>query len=178
MRNNTDARQQCFKEEDAMLMPICYSLVPSTRHQAVVLNFAAALLQHIEIHKLGRVLHAPCNVMLSGKTVIQPDILFVEKKRRGIIGDNYLRGAPDLIVEVVSRKVGTADTLAKKKICARFQVPEYWAVDLDNTTVETLLWSELGYVSAGRYRNSDRLASPLLPELNLPLSRIFRNARS
>jgi Uma2 family endonuclease len=161
-----------------MLMPICYSLVPSIKHQAVVLNFASALLRHVETRKLGRVLHAPCNVMLSGETVIQPDILYVEKNRRGIIGENYLRGAPDLAIEVLSRKASKGDPLAKKKIYGRFQVSEYWAVDLDSNTVETHLWSELGYISAGSYTKSDRLASPLLPELNLPLSRIFQNLRS
>jgi len=159
-----------------MQMPVCYSPAPSTRHQAVVLNFAAALLRHVEIRRLGRVLHAPCNVVLSGDTVIQPDILFVEKKRRGIIGENCLRGAPDLVIEVLSSDASKADIVAKKRVYARFQVPEYWAVDLDNDTVEILLWSELGYVSAGSYAQSDRLASPLLPALDLPLSRIFRYA--
>jgi|WetSurMetagenome_2_1015567.scaffolds.fasta_scaffold08920_2 Uma2 family endonuclease len=158
-----------------MQMPVCYSPAPSTRHQAVVLNFAAALLRHVEIRRLGRVLHAPCNVVLSGETV-QPDILFVERGRRGIIGENCLRGAPDLVIEVLSGDASKADIVAKKRVYARFQVPEYWAVDLDNDTVEILLWSELGYVSAGSYAQSDRLASPLLPALDLPLSRIFRYA--
>jgi len=160
-----------------MLMPASYHTTPSTRHQAVVLQFAAALLQHVEIHGLGRVLHAPCNVVLPGETVIQPDILFVEKKRRGIIGEYSLRGAPDLVIEVLSRDSTRGDLLAKKRIYRRYQVPEYWAVDVNNARVETLLWSELGYVSAGSYSKSDRLASPLLPDLNLPLSRIFRNLR-
>jgi Uma2 family endonuclease len=140
-----------------MLLPIDFSPVPSIRHQAVVLNFAAALLRHVEARKLGRVLHAPCNVMLSGETVIQPDILFVEKRRRGIIGENYLRGAPDLVIEVLSREAGKRDLLAKKKIYARFQVSEYWAVNLDDDTVETLLWSEVGYIFAGSYTKSDAI---------------------
>jgi hypothetical protein len=41
------------------------------------------------------------------------------------------------------------------------------------TRVEVLAWSEAGYVSFGLYGRSQRLSSPLLPELNLSLSEIF-----
>ena len=157
-----------------MLPPFYYSPIPSTRHQSIALKFAAALLRHVETRKLGQVLHAPCNVVLSREIVIQPDILFVEKKRIGIIGASHLRGAPNLVIEVLSPGAGKRNPLAKRRIYARFHVPEYWAVDLADNTVETLLWSEMGYISAGCYTRSDRLSSPLLPELNLSLSRIFR----
>jgi Uma2 family endonuclease len=160
-----------------MQMPICYSPAPSTRHQAVVLGVAAALLRHVESRRLGQVLHAPCNVVLPGEAVVQPDVLFVGRERRGIIGRNELRAAPDLVVEVVSRATGGSDILAKKKIYSRIQVPECWMVDLDDDTVEILLWSEVGYLSAGSLTKSDRLASPLLPDLKLPLFRIFRKVR-
>jgi Uma2 family endonuclease len=149
---------------------------PSIRHQTVVLKIAAALLRYVESRNLGQVLQAPCDVVLPGETVIQPDVLFVKRKRRGIIGVNNLRGTPDLAIEVLSRDAWEKDHQSKRKFYLRFEVPEYWAVDSDADTVETLLWSELGYVSAGRYTRSDRLSSPLLPNLNLPLSRIFRKS--
>jgi len=155
------------------LKPFCRFPAPTTRHQAVVLKLAAALLRHVESRKLGRVLQAPCDVMLSAKTVVQPDILFVQRRRRGIIGSRNLLGAPDLVVDVLSRETRTHDLRNKKRIYAQFEVPEYWAVDADTDTVETQLWSEAGYVAAGSYGRSDRLSSPLLPDLNLPLSRIF-----
>jgi Uma2 family endonuclease len=156
-----------------MFLPVHRAPAPSTRHQTVVLKIAAALLRHVESRRLGQVLQAPCDVVLSGETVIQPDVLFVERKRRGIIGANSLRGAPDLVIEVLSRDAQERCYRLKKKIYGRFEIPEYWAVDSDANTIETLLWSELGYISAGRYTKFDRLSSPLLPSLNLPLSRIF-----
>jgi Uma2 family endonuclease len=158
-----------------MLSPVRYYPAPNVKHQTVVLKIAAALLQHVESRKLGRVLQAPCNVMLPGKTVIQPDILFVDRKRRGIIGMNHLLGAPDLVIDVMSRDAQEKVQRSEKRICSRFEVPEYWAVDSDADTVETLLWSELGYISVGRYTKSDRLSSPLLPNLNLSLSQVFKN---
>jgi Uma2 family endonuclease len=156
-----------------MLLPVLHMPAPSIRHQTVVLKFAAALLQYVESQKLGRVLHAPCDVVLPGKAVIQPDILFVERARSGIIGTDNLCGAPDLVIEVLSRNAREWEYRLKRKLYMHFEIPEYWAVDSDAGTVETLLWSEVGYVSAGQYMKSDRLSSPLLPSLNLPLSRVF-----
>ncbi len=146
--------------------------VPSIRHQAVALKIAAALLRHVEARKLGHVLQAPCNVMLSERMVIQPDILFIRRERRGLIGKTNLRGAPDLVIEILSRS--TRERLrTKRKIYAHFEIPEYWDVDPEANTIETLVWSEVGYLSVGSYCKSDRLSSPLLPNFNLPLSGIF-----
>jgi len=156
-----------------MFLTVHRTPTPSIRHQTIVLKIAAALLQHVESKKLGRVLQAPCDVVLPGKTVIRPDILFVERMRRGIIGTDSLRGAPDLIIEVLSREARGRDYRLKKKLYAHFEIPEYWAVDADAATVETMLWSELGYIAAGRYTKFDCLSSPLLPNLNLPLSGVF-----
>ena len=143
------------------------------KHQEVALKIAAALLLHVEAGKLGRVFRAPCDVVFSEETVMQPDILFVARKRRGIIGEANLRGVPDLIIDVLSRATRERDFKLRRKIYARFEVQEYWVVDSDANTVETLVWSEIGYVSVGNYRKPDKVSSPLLPDLNLMLSPIF-----
>jgi Uma2 family endonuclease len=147
--------------------------VPSLERQAISLRIASALLQHTEAGKLGRVLQAPCGIILSTR-LIQPDVLFVSRGRRGIIGKSNLHAAPDLIVEVLSPSMQENDLRAKRKLYAYFEVTEYWIVDPDAATIEVLVWSELGYVSAGNYGRSDWLYSPLLPGLNLPLSRVFK----
>jgi Uma2 family endonuclease len=151
----------------------CPPSIPGIKHRSVALKVAAALLRYVETRKLGRVLQAPCNVVLSGKIVIQPDILFVKKERRSLIGEMNLRGAPDLVIEILSRATREHEFKAKRRIYAHFEIPECWAVDSDASTVETMVWSEMGYVSVGQYRKSDRLSSPLLRGLNLPLSKIF-----
>ena len=146
---------------------------PGTTHQSIVLKMAAALLQYVEAENLGHVLHATSDVFLSRETIIRPDILFVKKDRVGIIGQNYLCGLPDLVIEVLPHRHRTSDFHTKKNICSCYGVQEFWAVDFARQNVETLFWCELGYVSGGSYSKSDRLSSPQLPNLNLPLSRIF-----
>ncbi len=146
---------------------------PSIRHQRISLKLTVALSQQLESRSLGQILEAPCDVVLSKDNIVQPDILFVRQERAGIIGELNIRGAPDLIIEILSASTRTKDLELKGRIYSRFGVQEYWTVDPDLAGVEVLIWSEMGYVSAGAAGATDRLSSPLLPELNLPLSEIF-----
>jgi len=146
---------------------------PNTIHQSVSFNLEVAFFHHIRDKGLGRVFHAPYDVILSEENVVQPDILFVRKERAGIIGEMNVRGVPDLVIEILSAGTRSKDLEVKRKIYARFGVPEYWIVDPETATAEVLVWSELGYVTVGVYGKSDRLSSPLLPDLNLPLSQVF-----
>jgi len=150
--------------------------IPAIKHQAISLKIASALLQYVEPLKLGRVLPAPCNVVLSEKIMMQPDIVFIRNGRRGLIGEMNLRGAPDLVVEVLSSSIRKKDLKVKKRIYERFEVQEYWLVDPDDAAVETMIWSELGYISVCAFDKSDKLSSPLLPNLNLDLSRVFEKS--
>jgi len=46
-------------------------------------------------------------------------------------------------------------------------------VDPDAATVEVLIWKEQGFITAVTSHKSDRLSSPLLTGLDLPLSEVF-----
>jgi Uma2 family endonuclease len=143
------------------------------KHQFVSLKIAAALLLHAESKNLGHVLQAPCDVVLCRGHIIQPDILFIEKGRSGLIGESRLWGAPDVVIEILSQNTREKDLKTKRNIYSRFEVKEYWIVDPDPETVEVLVWSELGYATAGVFHASHRLHSPALPKLRLPLSEVF-----
>ncbi len=138
------------------------------KHQRVSLRLAAALLLYAESGNLGNVLQAPYDVILSRGHVVQPDIIFVEKTRSGLIGGKNLWGAPDIAIDILPQ-----ETQEKRNIYSRFRVKEYWIVDPESETVEVLLWSELGYATAGIYRTPQRLSSPTLPNLRLPVSKVF-----
>jgi Uma2 family endonuclease len=146
---------------------------PNVRHQRVSKRLAVILINHVEGKGLGEILYAPCDLLLSEETVVQPDILFVRKERSGIIGTANITKAPDLVIEILSPGSRSKDLDLKSKIYARFGVQEYWIVDPEVETVEVLVWSETGYISAGVQGKADRLSSPLLPDLNLALSEVF-----
>ena len=146
---------------------------PNTKHQRVSGRLEVALVQHVEERHIGEILHAPYDVVLSDENVVQPDILFVRKERAGIIGEANLKGAPDIVIEILSPGTRSKDLELKRKTYARYGVQEYWIVDPDAEAIEVLLWSEIGYVTAGTYLKSDCLSSALLPELKLALAEVF-----
>jgi Uma2 family endonuclease len=142
--------------------------------QAISLRIASALLQHAEARNLGQVLHTPGGILLS-KRRLQPDVLFVARERRGIVGKARLHAPPDLIVDILSLRRQQSEFRIKKRLYAFYSIREYWVADPDASTIEVMVWSEVGYVSTGRYGRHDRLSSPLLPELKLPIAAIFES---
>ncbi len=146
---------------------------PDIQHQRVSLRLTLALAEQTKNGAPGEILEAPCDVILSEDNIVQPDILFVRKEHAGIVGTFNVQGAPDLVIEILSEGTRSKDLELKGKIYGRFGVQEYWIVDPDASTIEALAWSELGYLSAGVFRKSDRMSSPLLPKLKFPLREIF-----
>lgn len=76
----------------------------------------------------GLVLAPGCGVILGESTMVEPDLLYVVRERRHIISD-YVRGAPDLIGEVISRTSTEIDGVFKRKLYARYGVTYYWIVE-------------------------------------------------
>jgi Uma2 family endonuclease len=145
---------------------------PGIIHQRLSLALSSALFQ--QLSGFGTVLEAPCDVLLSGEDIVQPDILFVRKERKGIIGELNIQGSPDLIVEILSPGTRERDLKTKRKIYSKFGILEYWIVDPEAETVEVLVWSEIGYVKAGLYAKWGRISSPLLPNLQVALAEVFQ----
>ncbi len=110
---------------------------PSYRHQKISQRIEQALLSLLEEPGLGSVVDAPFGVEFpaTGEGV-QPDILFVSKARRGIISDAEIRGAPDLVVEILSPTTARRDRGVKLKLYDRQGVAEYWVVDPDGNAVD------------------------------------------
>lgn len=145
-------------EGDIVLAPS-----PSPRHQIVVGNIAAALRSWIKRMRLGTVLCAPIDVMLSNETVVQPDILVIFNENGHIIQDR-IEGPPDLVVEVLSPSTKVRDLTVKRRLYASHGVKEYWIVDADLRTFQVNSWTSDGYQSAATFTDADKLFSPLLGE--------------
>ena len=108
--------------------------------------------------------------MLS-EDVVQPDLMFIANERIEIIKDEAIKGAPDLIIEILSSSTAERDRTYKKRLYARHGVCEYWLVDPEAATIEVFQLGEKGYVRLGR--ESQRLSTPLLAGLDLALNDVF-----
>jgi Uma2 family endonuclease len=110
---------------------------PTYRHQRISLKLERALMQLLEDAGHGVVAHAPVGVEFPDtKEGVQPDILFVSRGRLEIVSEDWIRGAPDLVIEILSPATAERDRGLKRKLYERHGVGEYWIVDPDAEEVE------------------------------------------
>ncbi len=145
---------------------------PTWRHQDISIKLAFRLQEFVTSHKLGRVACSPLDVVL-GDDVVQPDILFISHEKADIIQEGEIRGAPDLIIEILSAATAPRDRTYKRTLYARYGVREYWLVDPETRTIEVLTLGAKGYRQAGRYEQEQTLKSPLLSGLEIHLHEVF-----
>ena len=143
---------------------------PVPYHQKVSRNIEFILYSFVKEHDLGEVFDAPCDVVLSDVDIVQPDIFFISKEREYIIEEKNIRGAPDLVIEIMSPRSEYLDCKVKVELYEEYGVKEYWLVDPDRKEVEVLTLTQEGYKSLGAFNKS--FSSPLL-KLEVKLSEIF-----
>ena len=109
---------------------------PILRHQDASKHIEFALYRQIEEQGIGRVYHAPVDVVFDETNVVVPDILVVLNKSLDILRERHLSGAPDLVVEILSPSTSARDRGAKRELYERVGVGEYWVVDANACWVD------------------------------------------
>lgn len=145
---------------------------PSFKHQKISTELEYRLNLFIRENDWGVVLHAPLDVVL-GNDVVQPDILCISSQREDIIAGDEIRGAPDLIIEILSPSTAERDRAYKNRLYARYGVQEYWLVDPESQTIEVLHLTGIGYQRLELYTVEQDLQSKLLSGLHIALDQIF-----
>lgn len=164
-----DGRQYELIEGELILTPS-----PGFLHQHTAASVGWLLRAYVDKHNMGLVLFAPFDVVLADNLVLQPDILYLSRERFGLLTENCLKGAPDLVVEVLSPASGRRDRLEKSRLYLKHGVKEYWVVDPSAQTVEIFSAGEKGWLLAGVYGPEDTLNSPLFPGFAAHGEEIFR----
>ena len=148
---------------------------PNTEHQRVVRSLSMRVTTFVEQRALGEAFFAPYDVVLSEDSVVQPDLLFVSSERKNIITRDNVRGAPDLVVEVLSPGSVSRDWREKMDVYAEHGVREYWIVDPEARRAWVMTQSEAGgFSEAGNYGTDDTLRSVVLEGLDLDLAELFQ----
>jgi Uma2 family endonuclease len=112
---------------------------PGYRHQFTVGRLLHLIEAWREAHDPdGRVLTAPFDVILADDTIVQPDLVYLSSATRRRLVGGRLHGPPDLVAEVFHAKSASRDRVGKLQVYARFQIPEYWLVDLDAASITML----------------------------------------
>ena len=146
---------------------------PKEIHQAVSGALFLSVGAFVKAMRLGRVYFSPFDVILSLTNVVQPDLIFVSSARAHIITEDNIRGAPDLLVEILSPSTAGYDRTVKRDLYARHGVREYWLVDPYAKTITVLILGAGGYDTHAVYGEGDTMTSPTLPGFALDLGELF-----
>ncbi|MGH7337279.1 MAG: Uma2 family endonuclease [Myxococcota bacterium] len=142
---------------------------PASRHQFVLLALSACLRDFALTHGHA-LLFAPMDVTLFEHSVLQPDLLLIDRSRREILEDR-VEGPPDLVVEILSPSSVWRDRMVKLALYAKAGAPEYWIVDSEARTIELLALEGDSYrvvVAEG-----GRFSSRRFPALSLDLEALW-----
>ena len=150
---------------------------PNTKHETVSVTLTVLIGGWLEANPIGRLYHAPFDVVFSRFDVVEPDVLYLSNERAAeVLTTQHVSGTPDLVVEIGSRGTRARDETLKRALYERSGVTEYWFVDPEIDVVRIYRWSGERFVrpmESSREAN-DVLTTPLLPGLELPLARLFR----
>lgn len=146
---------------------------PNISHQAAVNNLSFVLTGHVRQHRLGAVFTAPSDVLLSDVSVVEPDLLFVSKERAEIILPRYIRGAPDLVVEVLSPSTAQVDRQVKMQLYARHGIQNYWHLDPNHHEFVAYVLEDGAYRQVAHAREDQTVSAPPFPDLVIPLAEIW-----
>ncbi len=152
---------------------------PNRIHQAMVRNLTGIFLLFFK-GKLCEFYPAPFDVRLpvgikKGKytTVVQPDLsVFCDREK---LDQRGAKGAPDLVVEILSPGNSRRDMKDKFEVYELAGVREYWIFHpIDSFVLPYLLNEEGKFVGLSAVHSPDILYSRIFPDLSFSLEEIFQ----
>jgi len=123
---------------------------PFDKHQAIIGEVYVLIHNFLKQTLKGIIRLNPRDVKFDDNLIYQPDILYIAKERLNINKRNYVDGAPDFIIEVLSKGTLTFDAGKKFNDYEKYGVKEYWIINPDN-----LIMSEFYYLVDKKYESFD-----------------------
>ena len=167
-RATPDDKRYELLNGDLMMVP-----APNMKHQAVQAELGSRLRRFTGEHGLGELFFAPCDVVLSDTDVVQPDLLFISREREHLITTENVRGAPDLVIEILSPSTADRDLGYKHELYGRHGVLEYWVLDPMAETVAVHRQRDGVLELTETLGRRGTLRTPLLEGLDLQLDDVF-----
>jgi Uma2 family endonuclease len=158
------------------------STAPHFEHQSACTTMLIELGPWNDQAQRGRVAVAP-GLIFSDVDAVIPGAVWVSRAQLAALADDagHLRGAPELVVEVLSAGAANErrDRELKLGLYSRYGVDEYWLVDWRAQMVD--VYRRLGQADLAATRlqhvahltRDDRLTSPHLPGFALVVGRLF-----
>lgn len=147
---------------------------PTPHHQEAVGQLFLALHDHVRKHRAGAVWLSPLDVILDEERalVVQPDLFVISNERAHILTDR-VRGAPDLVVEVLSPKPRVGDIDERVRWFAQYNVRECWLVHQIERWIDVLTFEDGKTAMRRRFAPDGRIESGVLPKFGQSLREIL-----
>lgn len=148
---------------------------PTLRHQRISKHIFRALDAYALKTQSGEALYAPLDVVLDDNNAYHPDVIFVKKERAFILdnAEEIVIGAPDLVVEILSKSTALYDKGIKKDVYEQYGVREYWLVDPRTNTIELYSYVGQRYQLMALLEDTDVLKSFALEGFEMDLAAVF-----
>lgn len=177
-----DYRQWEDDERWELIDGVPYNMAPapSTKHQEILGNIFALFFNYLN-GKPCKVYVAPFEVRLSESDrdeetyhVVQPDLSVICDRHK--IDDRGCKGAPDLIVEVLSPGMSVKrDKIYKYRLYEQFQVKEYWIVDPYNEYIEVYQLKDQQYRDRQVFVRGNQFRVHIFDDFTLDVNDIFQD---
>lgn len=158
-----------------------YMMAPPSRIHQEVSGELFAQMHDFLSDKPCKVYHAPFGVRLfeqnndtpdNVNTVVEPDIAVICDHNK--LDDRGCKGAPDMIIEILSPSTAQYDRFVKFNLYQRAKVREYWIVDPHNGTVDVCIPDKNGkFIVSVIYARNDTAKVNILPGCEIDLSKVF-----
>jgi Uma2 family endonuclease len=117
-------------------------------------------------------------LVLGENSGVIPDLVYFsnESQQRVRFGER-LRGAPDLVIEILSKGAENTrrDRVVKRQLYANHGVPEYWIIDCQNRAVEIYRLHGRSLELDTIFENEDELSTSSLPGFTCAVSEVFED---
>ena len=152
---------------------------PSRIHQKIVMEISRQIANFLEGKKC-EVYPAPFGVRLFAEeddlpddidTIVEPDITVVCDHDK--LDKDGCKGAPNMVIEVLSPSTQRHDRLVKLDLYSRAGVPEYWIVSPEDQTVQVFLLKDDHYIVSEVYTAKDIAKVNTLDGCFVELSKVF-----
>jgi Uma2 family endonuclease len=108
-------------------------------------------------------------------TIVQPDVFIVCDEDN--IGEHYVDGAPDFIIEILSPSTRRKDTVEKLHKYSKVAVKEYWMLDPVNRTVIIAMLGDDGFYDMESVKAEGIVALRTFDGLSIDFDKAFARVK-
>ena len=105
--------------------------------------------------------------------IVQPDIMVICDLDEKLGKDDYYKGIPTLVIEILSQNTRSKDMVKKLDLYMSCDVKEYWVVNPITREIAIYSFEDKDIINHANYKNSDSASSFVFEGLTVELEKVF-----